>query len=191
MRCRRASGSRHNPYAEWYFNTIRIPGSPAAEHHQQVYGGAPYDDFLDAWTAEAFDPADWAQLFAAAGAEYVIPTTKHHDGIALWDAPGTGTRNTVHRGPRRDLIAEIATAVRAEGMRFGVYYSGGLDWSITNLPPITSAADLHTLRPTDAAYNAYAYLHVRRPDHPLRAGRAVERHRLAGRRQAERPLLAF
>ena len=105
--------------------------------------------------------------------------------------PGPATRNTVHRGPRRDLIAEIASAVRAEGMRFGVYYSGGLDWSITNLPPITSAADLHTLRPIDAAYNTYAYLHVRRPDHPLRTRRAVERHRLAGRRQAARPLLAF
>ena len=45
-------------------------------------------------------------------------------------------------------------------MRFGVYYSGGLDWSITNLPPITSVADLRGLRPVDAAYNTYAYLHV-------------------------------
>jgi alpha-L-fucosidase len=90
----------HNPYAEWYHNTIRIAGSPAAQHHQQVYGGAPYDDFLDAWTASSFDPHDWARLFAAAGAEYVIPTTKHHDGVAPWDAPGTCARNTVHRGPR-------------------------------------------------------------------------------------------
>ena len=150
----------HNPYAEWYHNTIRIPGSPSSEHHQQVYGGAPYDDFLDSWTASAFDPQDWARLFAAAGAEYVIPTSKHHDGVTLWDAPGTGARNTVYRGPRRDLISEIASAVRAEGMRFGVYYSGGLDWSITNLPPITSVADLRVLRPVDAAYNTYAYLHV-------------------------------
>jgi alpha-L-fucosidase len=150
----------HNPYAEWYYNTIRIPAGPAAEHHQQVYGGAPYDDFLDSWTASAFDPHDWAQLFAAAGAEYVIPTSKHHDGVTLWDAPGTGARNTVHRGPRRDLISEIASAVRAEGLRFGVYYSGGLDWSITKLSPITSVADLRRLRPVDAAYNTYAYLHV-------------------------------
>jgi alpha-L-fucosidase len=45
-------------------------------------------------------------------------------------------------------------------LRFGVYYSGGLDWSITNLPPITMPADLRTLRPVDAAYNTYAYLHV-------------------------------
>ena len=150
----------HNPYAEWYYNTIRIPGSRSSEHHQQVYGGAPYDDFLDSWTASAFDPHDWARLFAAAGAEYVIPTSKHHDGVTLWDAPGTGPRNTVYRGPRRDLISQIASAVRAEGMRFGVYYSGGLDWSITNLPPITSVADLRGLRPVDAAYNTYAYLHV-------------------------------
>ena len=150
----------HNPYAEWYLNTIRIPGSPAAQHHSEVYGGAPYDDFLDAWTASSFDPRDWARLFAAAGAEYVIPTTKHHDGIALWDAPGTGARNTVFRGPRRDLISEIADAVRAEGLRFGVYYSGGLDWSTTTFPPITSYGHVRALRPLDAAYNTYAYLQV-------------------------------
>ena len=151
----------HNAYAEWYYNTIRIPGSPAAQHHQQVYGGAPYDDFLDAWTAAEFDPAGWARLFAAAGAEYVIPTSKHHDGVTLWDAPGTGARNTVHRGPQRDLLAEIADAVRAEGLRFGLYYSGGLDWSVTDFPPHTSSADVRGLRPNDAAYNAYAFAHVR------------------------------
>jgi alpha-L-fucosidase len=150
----------HNAYAEWYYNTIRIPGSPAAQHHQEVYGGAPYDDFLDAWTTSQFDPQEWAALFARAGAEYVIPTTKHHDGVALWDAPGTGARNTVHRGPRRDLVAAIADAVRAEGLRFGAYYSGGLDWSVTDLPPQTRFDDVHGLRPVDAAYNTYAYLHV-------------------------------
>ncbi|SDT09919.1 alpha-L-fucosidase [Friedmanniella luteola] len=151
----------HNAYAEWYANTIRIPGSPAAEHHHQTYGDAPYDDFLDAWTADRFDPAAWAALFAEAGAQYVVPTTKHHDGIALWDAPGTGTRNTVHRGPRRDLVGDLAAAVRAAGMRFGVYYSGGLDWSTTSFPPHTSGAEVSSLRPNDAAYNCYALLHVR------------------------------
>lgn len=150
----------HNPYAEWYGNTIRIPGSPAAEHHQQIYGGAPYDDFLDAWTAERFDPAAWARLFAEAGASYVVPTTKHHDGIALWDAPGTGSRNTVHRGPRRDLVGALAAAVREAGLRFGVYYSGGLDWGVSTFGPHTSAAEVGSLRPTDAAYNCYALLHV-------------------------------
>lgn len=151
----------HNAYAEWYGNTMRIPGSPTARRHQELYGGAPYDAFLDQWTAERFDPAVWAELFAAAGAGFVVPTTKHHDGIALWDAPGTGSRNTVHRGPHRDLIGDIAEAVRAQGMRFGVYYSGGLDWSVTSFGPHTSHHDISTLRPCDAAYNMYAIAHVR------------------------------
>lgn len=43
------------------------------------------------------------ELVAATGAGYLVPTTKHHDGVTLWDAPGTGGRNTVHRGPHRDL----------------------------------------------------------------------------------------
>jgi alpha-L-fucosidase len=144
----------HNAYAEWYFNTIRIPGSPAAEHHRRTYDDAPYDDFLDAWKAEQFDATAWAELFAEAGASYVIPTTKHHDGIALWDAPATGTRNTVHRGPQRDLVGAIAEEVRAAGMHFGVYYSGGLDWNVSDYPPLMSGREVSTVRPKDAAYNA-------------------------------------
>jgi alpha-L-fucosidase len=156
-----ATWFRHNPYAEWYWNTIRFADSPARRHHEQTYGDAPYDDFLDTWTADSFDPAEWAQLFARTGARYVVPTTKHHDGIALWDAPGTATRNTVHRGPRRDLVGELERATRAEGLRFGVYYSGGLDWSVSELPPLDSHDAVSARRPNDAAYATYAYLHVR------------------------------
>jgi alpha-L-fucosidase len=149
----------HNPYAEWYYNTIRIDGSPAQRHHQEVYGGAPYDDFLDQWTTESFEPADMAALFHRAGARFVVPTTKHHDGIALWDAPGTNGRNTVHRGPKRDLISELAAATRAAGMRFGVYYSGGIDWHATDSPPIVDDG-AGFFRPDDAGYAEYAYHHV-------------------------------
>lgn len=152
----------HNSYAEWYFNTIRIEGSPAAEHHRQVHGGAPYDDFLDQWRTPAFDPAAWVELFRRAGADYVVPTTKHHDGITLWDAPGTGDRNTVRRGPRRDLVGEIAQAAKAEGMRVGFYYSGGLDWHVRPTPPLVLAEDVHDLkRPRDDEYGRYCSAHVR------------------------------
>ena len=160
---------RHNPYAEWYWNTIRFKDSPAREHHRQVYGDAAYDDFLDDWTADEFDPASWSALFVRAGARYVIPVAKHHDGITMWNAPGTGTRNTVARGPRRDLLHEIQTATLRAGMYFGVYYSGGLDWHVTDLPAhdmlpdhdiFTSVRDPRH-RPVDAAYAAYAYVHVR------------------------------
>jgi alpha-L-fucosidase len=149
----------HNPYAEWYYNTIRIDGSPAQRHHHDVYADAPYDDFLDQWTAESFDPADMTALFRRAGARFVIPTTKHHDGIVLWDAPGTDGRNTVHRGPKRDLIREFAEATRGAGMRFGVYYSGGIDWHAAPTPPIADEGDAF-FRAEGEAYAEYAYHHV-------------------------------
>ena len=66
---------RHNPYAEWYYNTIRLDGSPAQLHHQQVHGGCDYDDFLDQWQAENFDAdAAVAELVAvvAAGEEVAL-----------------------------------------------------------------------------------------------------------------------
>lgn len=147
---------RRNPYAEWYFNTIRIEGSPAAAHHQDVYGGAPYDDFLDRWKAENFDADEVMALVAATGAGYFVPTAKHHDGITLWDAPGTAGRNTVARGPRRDLVGELSTAARAAGVRFGVYYSGGLDWHFRDAPPVVGSTWFDE-RPVDAAYADYAF----------------------------------
>ncbi|NYD67036.1 alpha-L-fucosidase [Agromyces atrinae] len=150
----------HNAYAEWYANTIRIEGSHARAHHDATYGGAPYLDFLDAWTAEDYDPRAWAELFRAAGADYVVPTTKHHDGVVLWPAPGADDRSTATRGPKRDLISPLADAVRDAGLRFAVYYSGGLDWSFEEFPPHLSSDDVHTLRPTGPDYAEYAYTHV-------------------------------
>ncbi len=152
----------HCPYAEWYWNTSQIPDSPAFSHHASVHSGRPYDDFLDEWRASRFDPADLASLFARAGARYIVPTTKHHDGITLWDAPGTGSRNTVHRGPRRDLVAALAEAARSNGLRFGVYYSGGIDWHAGRRAVIRheDQIDDHG-RANESAYAAYALRQVR------------------------------
>lgn len=65
----------HNPYAEWYYNTIRIEDSPAAEHQRKVYDGAAYDDFLGAWHPDRFDADGFLQLVKSTGAGYFVPTT--------------------------------------------------------------------------------------------------------------------
>lgn len=151
----------HNPYAEWYANTIRIAGSPAARHHEETYGDLPYEEFLDMWRAENFDADELMQLVAATGARYFVPTTKHHDGITLWDAPNARGISATERGPRRDLISEMAAATRRAGIRFGMYYSGGLDWHFNDLPPLTlkpgnSGRELAG-RPNGDAYARYAH----------------------------------
>ncbi|QWW20756.1 alpha-L-fucosidase [Schaalia sp. 19OD2882] len=120
------SPERFGSYAEWYYASVygRYRNWDG-EFHRAHYGDATYRDFAPALTAELFDPARWANLFARAGARYVVLTSKHHDGYCLWptDNPHKVGWNSGDVGPCRDLVGELADAVRAAGMRMGLYYS--------------------------------------------------------------------
>ncbi len=120
-------------YAEWYWNALR--NERRGDHnivktfHDQTYGvDAPYQDFAPQFTAQFFDPQAWAELFKKSGVRYVVLTSKHHDGFALWpsaDASRTWQQpwNAVEIGPHRDLLGDLATATRDAGLKFGIYFS--------------------------------------------------------------------
>ena len=125
---------RNNPYAEWYLNTMRIQGSPTWEHHRQTYGpDFPYDGFASIFN-EHSSQADLdalAEVCVSAGAQYVVLTTKHHDGFTLWpSALAHPTKGHYHA--QRDLVGDLTAAVRSKGLRMGLYYSGGYDWPFNN-----------------------------------------------------------
>jgi alpha-L-fucosidase len=143
-------------YAEWYGNTVRIAGSPTWERHQRLYGpGTSYEDLADHWDAAAFDADAFVGELVGAGAKYIVPTTKHHEGFCLWGTETTGF-NSVARGPRRDLIAEFHAATRRAGARFGVYFSGALDWHVSDFPAIESDTDLFRYRRNDEHFARYS-----------------------------------
>ena len=129
------------PYTEWYWNAIKVPGTPSAEFHHQHYGDRPYQDFKAAFLEglKAWDPAAWAEAFRDSGARYVVLVTKHHDGFCLWPSD-IENRHESGWNSGRDIVGELAAAVRAAGMRFGVYYSGGIDWTF-NREPLRTLAD--------------------------------------------------
>lgn len=146
----------HHQYAEWYANTVRIPQSPTWRRHQEQYGtGTSYEDLADRWDVGGFDADVFVAALVDAGARYVVPTTKHHDGFCLWNTATTGF-NAARRGPRRDLIAELHDATRRAGSRFGVYFSGALDWHVSDFPPIESDTDLFRFRRSDEWFSRYA-----------------------------------
>ncbi len=146
----------YHQYAEWYGNTVRIAGSPTWQRHQELYGpGTSYEDLADLWDAGSFDADRFVGELVGAGAKYVVPTTKHHEGFCLWDSATTGF-TSAKRGPRRDLISEFHDATRRAGARFGVYYSGALDWHTGDFPAIESDTDLFRFRRNDEAYSRYA-----------------------------------
>ena len=149
----------HNPYAEWYLNSMRLDGSPTQAYHREHYG-ANYDYYNFAPTfnkdIQKWKPETWAKVFRDAGAKYVVLTTKHHDGFTLW--PSTTPNPSLpadRQHASRDLVGELTNAVRAQGLRMGLYYSGGYDW--TFIPgPIAKAADYQTVKPQSEAYGKYA-----------------------------------
>ena len=151
-----------NQYAEWYLNTVSIEGSPTQQYHRETYGDDfSYDRFGPMFNAamRGWDPQSWASLFAAAGARYVVPGTKHHDGFLMWPSAHP---NPFKQGwhAERDLIGELATAVRAQGMRYGLYYSGGLDWTFQGLP-IRSIPEMMAAIPQTEEYGRYVDAHWR------------------------------
>ncbi len=107
---------------EWYPRNMYIEGSAEYKHHLATYGPDDkfgYKDFIPMFKAEHFDAAAWAQLFKKAGAKYVVPVAEHHDGFAMYDSD-LSDWTVAKMGPHRDTTGELAKAVRAEGMHFGV-----------------------------------------------------------------------
>ncbi len=108
--------------SEWYSRNMYQQGSPEFEHHVATYGPQAkfgYKDFIPQFRAERFDPEAWAELFQEAGARYVVPVAEHHDGFAMYDC-SFSEWNATKMGPQRDVVGELAAAVRHRGLVFGV-----------------------------------------------------------------------
>ena len=120
---------------EWYPRTMYIAGSPENRHHVEEYGDVsawPYHAFFTGAKDRHghfvqfapklksdggnFDPEEWAQLFADAGARFAGPVAEHHDGFSMW-ASKINPWNAKDMGPRLDLVGLLTDAIRRRGMK--------------------------------------------------------------------------
>ena len=151
---------KNNPYAEWYLNTLRIPGSPTQEYHYKQYGeDFSYDDFAPIFNKELekWNPQEWAKLFKNAGAKYVVLVTKHHDGFLLWPSKYTNPKREKYVASR-NIVNELTNSIKSEGMKMGFYYSTSFDWTF-NLEPIDARASDMTNGITTPEYTEYVKNH--------------------------------
>ncbi|MDE3187571.1 MAG: alpha-L-fucosidase [Acidobacteriota bacterium] len=122
---------------EWYPRNMYRPSDGAYKNfHEHFANGDPargYKDLIPLFRAERFDAAAWAKLFKESGAQYVVPVAEHHDGFSMYDS-GLSDWTVVKMGPKRDTLGELAKAIRAEGLHFGLsshraehnfFYDGG------------------------------------------------------------------
>ena len=123
--------------SEWYPRNMYLPNEPAFKHHVATYGPQSkfgYKDFIPRFTAAKFDANRWAELFRKAGAKFVVPVAEHHDGFPMYDCSFTEW-SAAKMGPKRDVVGELAAAVRRQGLHFGAsshraehwwFYEGGM-----------------------------------------------------------------
>ncbi len=105
--------------SEWYPRDMHVKESHVYRHHVETYGDPVeygYDKFVDQFRAEKFDANEWADLFQEAGARFAGPVAEHHDGFAMWASKVTPW-NALDRGPKRDVLGELAAAIRQRDMR--------------------------------------------------------------------------
>lgn len=116
-------------YAEWYWYRIQAKEDKFWNFHVKNFGAnVSYPQLETGFKAELFNPDDWALLFKEAGAKYVVLTSKHHDGYALWpsaeaDKAWNRAWNAASGTPQRDLLGDLTNAVRKQGLKMGYYYS--------------------------------------------------------------------
>jgi len=107
---------------EWYPRNMYLKDTPEFKHHVEKYGSQNkfgYKDFIPMFKAEKFNADQWVELFKKAGAKYVVPVAEHHDGFAMYKT-ALSKWNALEMGPKRDIIGELATASKKQGLIFGV-----------------------------------------------------------------------
>ena len=109
-----------------HFGLYSIPGRGEWTMYSERIPAPEYARLADQFRPEPGCAKEWISAAVAAGAKYVVLTTRHHDGYCLFDSQYSDF-TSVKRGPGRDLVREYAEAARAAGLRVGFYYSL-LDW---------------------------------------------------------------
>lgn len=96
-------------------------------HNEQI----PWDEYCalaDEFNPQNFDIHEWTDLAKDFGAKYTVMVTRHHDGFALWNSPGSYKGFTSYNtASKRDFVKEYTDAARESGLKVGLYYSP-MDW---------------------------------------------------------------
>jgi alpha-L-fucosidase len=114
---------------EWYPHKMYHIGD-MYNYHAKTYGEPDefgYKDFIPKFTAEHFNAEEWVKMFKDAGAKFAGPVAEHHDGFSMWDSK-VNKWNAAKMGPKRDIVGEIAEAIKKQDMKFITTFHHSHNW---------------------------------------------------------------
>jgi alpha-L-fucosidase len=108
--------------------------------HNKKISYADYMKQLNGFTLKKYDPASWASLIAESGARYAVITTKHHDGVAMYDTKMNDLSIVKKTPAKKDMIKPFFDELRKRNIKCGAYYSL-IDWSYPDYPGFLKDSD--------------------------------------------------
>lgn len=124
-------------FIHWGLYSVKGISESWSMYHKRI----SFEDYMaqaKGFTAENYNPQQWAKLFKEAGARYAVLTTKHHDGFALWPTKLSHLNVVVKTPAKQDLVGPFCDALRQEGLKVGLYFSL-CDWSHPDYKPVVFA----------------------------------------------------
>ncbi|MGN7204626.1 alpha-L-fucosidase [Pedobacter sp. SAFR-022] len=116
---------------------------------------------LDGLTATHYKPQEWVNLIKESGAKYSVITSKHHDGVALWDTKAINPITTLNNSAaKKDLLSPFVAELKKSGLKTGIYFSLP-DWSHPDYDVFTRARKRYQVIESPARWNKYlTYFHT-------------------------------
>jgi alpha-L-fucosidase len=122
--------------------------------HNKKMSYYEYMTQLKGFTAKNYDPESWAALIKESGAQYTVITTKHHDGVALYDSK-VSKLDVVDATPaKRDLLTPFYKAIRKQGLKAGAYFSL-IDWSRDDYPGFIKDSNRYQVKNDTPRWNHF------------------------------------
>ena len=140
-------------FIHWGIYSVKgVDESWAFYNHKMPY--ADYMSQIKGFTAAHYNPDDWADLIKQSGARYAVITSKHHDGVALWNTK-MGKLSIPAQSPAgRDVLTPLTNAFRKKGLKVGTYFSL-IDWSNSDYPAIAKDSNRYELKNDSARWNRF------------------------------------
>ncbi len=125
-------GARLGIFIHWGIYAVNGISESWSFHNSRI-SHEDYMKQINGFTASKYDPSQWAKLIKESGAKYAVITSKHHDGVALWDTKQNNLSIPAKSPAKRDVLSPFISELRKEGIKAGLYFSL-IDWTDSNYP---------------------------------------------------------
>ncbi|NML41689.1 alpha-L-fucosidase [Chitinophaga sp. G-6-1-13] len=122
--------------------------------HNKKISYPDYMQQLKGFTASNYNPQEWADLIKESGARYAVVTTKHHDGVALWDSKYSKLDVVNSTPAKRDVLTPLYTALRRDSIKCGAYFSL-IDWSYPDYPQFLKDSNRYDIKTQPARWQRF------------------------------------